>query len=329
MSSECLAWAIRAKIGRSAVKNLLMIVADLANHDTGEVYASLAYLQEHTGLSKKTVIAGLQELESPEFGVLSRTGGMRGLSGQIPVYHFTMSDRVALIPRRGGKLHQFAERPDDRGKNATGAGVKTPPPPVEKRHTEPSNRNQEIGTGLYTDDDLPSDVERDLLGDPIVTAEQIEAERKAETIHAVQEGWNRLTAHVPGIAKLRGGKLDDTRAEKAYQLATKFAGDDETPKDVWAGLFREILSSRFLCGEVLPREGRAPFHLQLTWLLENANFTKVAEGKYADGRNPDQAGGGTARPGHSPGGSVVTRVLDRRRAGRKHGAAGRNSGLPG
>jgi Helix-turn-helix domain len=266
MSSECLAWAIRAKIARSSTKNLLMIVADLANHVTGEVFASLAYLEEATGLSKKTVIAGLQELESDEMRVLERTDRTVGRSGQIPVYIFAMSDLVPVIAR-GGKLHQ-SDRPVEK-RPAT--GVKTTPGPVEKRHTEPrdSNLESEPIPPLPSEEDTPTG---DLFGGEIEIA-------KPSIIEYVKERWAKLCDDFPRTHRVMA--WTDSRKKAIAKRAAEIVAQSHGAFDayqVWDMMFEAIRNDRWLRGQGEPnREYPTPFALDIDYILRPKVFTRTLE----------------------------------------------------
>lgn len=293
---------------RGSTKLLLLALAEHANHFTGLAYPSIEQLIDMTGQDRKTVIAGFQKLIAA--GAMEDTGKKVGKTGQIPVY------RLLLPPEE----EQSQKRHSKRVPNFPAKSPVFPSKESQKRDTEPSKEpSKGTDSNHYDDERVPTD----LFGEPILTPEQQMAQLKARTIEAIEEGWNRLAAEIPTVAALRGGKLDDARADTAFQRAEKFAAEGEAALDVWTAIFREIRSSRWLCGETPPRDGRPPFRLQLTWLLEHRNFTKVLEGKFGDGRDPEIPGGGDSR--RSPAGAALGVVLDRRRAGRIR-RAGRGSG---
>ena len=51
----------------------------------------------------------------------------------------------------------------------------------------------------------------------------------------------------------------------------------------WRDFFGYVRQSRFLMGQTTGRDGRA-FDCDLEWLVRPANFAKVVEGKYEDGK---------------------------------------------
>lgn len=312
MSSKAVAWAWEQSIKPSSAKLLLMAMAEHANPYSGLAFPSVEALVHMTGQDRKTVLSGLQRLSAPELGLIIDTGKKAGKTQQITVWKLSMKGA------ENGTIKESRKR--------TG---KSPVFPIEesrKRDTEPS---KEPNRGK---DSTQPEVDRDLFGDPVVSEEQRAAQLKAEVIQFVQDAWNQLSEEVPGVAALRGGTLDEGRGERAHALAVKFMVEGEEPRDVWETIFRKIRSSFWLCGETPPRDGRPPFKLQLTWLLEanqrgeTRNFTKVLEGKYDDGRDPALSGGG-ARRRHSPAGQAALGVIERNRARRQRGAADRNSGV--
>ena len=48
----------------------------------------------------------------------------------------------------------------------------------------------------------------------------------------------------------------------------------------WAGFFRYVSESDFLCGRAPPRNGSPVFMADLEWLIRPNNFQKINEGKY-------------------------------------------------
>jgi hypothetical protein len=309
MSSRATAWCWTVKLKPGSAHHLLCAMCEHANFTTNLSYPSVETLCDMTGQDRKTVLAGLQRLI--DAGLMIDTGKKTGRTGQIPVYKMLIPDEADR--GKNGTVKQSRKRRDN--------STVFPGKESRIRDTEPI-REPSIGTDSNHYADGARD-DKDLFGQPVVSAEQREAEVRAQTIAAVEQGWADLSAEIPGVKPLRGGKLDEARAETAVQRAAKFAADGETPADIWATMFRQIRSSRWLCGEIVPRDDRPPFGLQMTWLLENRNFTKVLEGKFSDGRNPDLRGGGNARS--SPAGEALSIVLNRRRAGRDR-RNGRGSG---
>jgi hypothetical protein len=305
MSTRANTWGWQQKIKPSSAKLLLMAMCEHANYSTDLAYPSVETLAEMTGQDRKTILAGFGRLI--DLGLMVDTGKKTGKTQQITVWRMLVPKDAENGTVKGSRKRQ-------------GNSTVFPGKESRKRYTEPIKEPSKGNDSNHYEADP---AETDLFGQPLVSAEQLEAQLKAETIKAVEDGWNDLSLEIPAVAPLRSGKLDEARADKAWQLASKFATDDEPPPDVWGTIFRQIRSSRWICGETQPRDDRPPFKLQLTWLLENRNFTKVLEGKFADDRNPDIRGGGNARS--SPAGQAMSIVLGRRGAGRDR-RAGRGSG---
>jgi hypothetical protein len=310
MSSKATTWAWEQRHIRGAQKLLLLALADCCNAWTGLAFPSVEQLIDMTGQDRKTILANLRRLE--DAGVMTDTGKKTGRTQQIIVW------RMA-VPKdpKNGTVKQSQKRMAN--------GPKIPSKQSQNWDTEPSKEpNKGTDSNHYDDNSR----ETDLFGEPIKSPEEVAAERRADVISKIEEGWAALVENAPNVAPLRGGKLDDTRAEAALARAAKFAGEDETEADVWAAIFEQIQSSHWLCGETRPRDDRGPFKLQMTWLLENRNFTKVLEGKFSDGRS----NGGTARAGdanngtgpqrYSPGGSVASRIIERNLARGQRSARG-------
>lgn len=307
MSSKAVAWAWEQKVKPASSKLLLMAMADFCNPETNLCFPSVAALVEMTGLDRKTVLDGIARLKSME--VLRDTGRRTGRTQQIIVYRMMFPVVSLSVPKTG----QLETVPISDGKSPV-----FPTKESRKRDTEPSIEPSKEEESIHSREFA----DRNLFGEPVKTPEQLAAELKAETIEFIEAGWKNLSEEIPAIAPIRGGKLDDARAEAALQRAEKFAKPDETAQGVWRDIFTHIRTSHWLCGE-RHSDGRPPFKLQMTWLLENRNFTKVVEGKYDDGRNPASGAFAARRP--SPGGEVATRVIERGLAMRQRRAARGNS----
>ncbi|WP_454710970.1 helix-turn-helix domain-containing protein [Cupriavidus nantongensis] len=98
MSVEAIAWALKQKVGRSATKHVLTLMANCAAEPALRCYTSVSYLVEATELDRKTVIAAIQKLE--EMGLISDAGERTGRTGQIVVYQLNVN---AVIPEGGEK----------------------------------------------------------------------------------------------------------------------------------------------------------------------------------------------------------------------------------
>lgn len=50
--------------------------------------------------------------------------------------------------------------------------------------------------------------------------------------------------------------------------------------EFWQGYFRRVARSDFLCGRAPPKSDGRPFKADFEWLIKQANFVKVCEGRY-------------------------------------------------
>ena len=105
MSIEALNCAFKADIKKSSLKFILVAMADYANEE-GEAYPSIQTLNNKTSLNRKTIIAGLMQLES--LGYLKNTGKKVGRTNSISVWQITNSveqsqkgDSLVSSPKNG------------------------------------------------------------------------------------------------------------------------------------------------------------------------------------------------------------------------------------
>ncbi|QTH19646.1 helix-turn-helix domain-containing protein [Rhizorhabdus wittichii] len=335
MSSEALSWAIRARIEKSSTKNLLMIVADLANHVTGEVFASLGYLQDATGLSKRTVLAALDELATPiehgGLGILERTDERKGATNQIPVYLFHMRPEIPAIPKAavrksGAKTTPFPKQVQKRPET----GDILHGEEVQKRTTEPSKGNQEeeIAPPSPNGEGTPHGM-IDLFGNPV----DPEPEQPIE--HFVMERWAELKAAVPvipGITVLSQARLKTIHARDA-DAASAGAKLGISPREVWVRVFEAIPRSGWLCGRNPPGPNYSKPHVtDIDEVLRPLEFLKILEGAHDDrpGSRPqkyDPDSGRSYGPVEQASRSVLADRRARRAESRERGYPGRGAGV--
>ena len=86
MSIEALNCAFKADIKKSSLKFILVALSDYANEE-GEAYPSIQTLNSKTSLNRKTIIAGLMQLET--LGYLKNTGKKVGRTNSISVWQIT------------------------------------------------------------------------------------------------------------------------------------------------------------------------------------------------------------------------------------------------
>ena len=308
---------------------VLFYLLEAANNKDRKCFPSIRKIAKFTDMAERTVQRHISALA--DRGLFKRIEQRRDDgSRMVNCYQFIIQGSVRIGRESVVVIGPDEDDGEDLQPAKTGRLDNPPflaPPPVGNDTTPRQSRqglykDLESEPGIRTDsnDYADHDTETDLFGQPIKTPEQMAAERRAEAIRVIEEGWAQAMESAKGIAALRGGKLDDTRAEAAIQRAQKFMVEGETEADVWRAVFEKIQSSFWLCGGTRPRDDRPPFRLQMTWLLENRNFTKVLEGKFDDGRDPTQANG-TGPRRYSPGGAVASRIIERNLA-RRHGRPG-------
>lgn len=81
----------------------------------------------------------------------------------------------------------------------------------------------------------------------------------------------------PSLGRMQ--KLTDARS-----AALKARWRDHSDLDFWRGFFRRVEDSDFLCGRVPPRNSEAPFKADFEWIIKQANFVKILEGRYDNRR---------------------------------------------
>ena len=105
MSISALNYAFKADVKKSSLKFILVAMADYANEE-GEAYPSIQTLNSKTSLNRKTIIAGLMQLES--LGYLKNTGKKVGRTNSITVWQITgpveqsqKGDSLVSSPKNG------------------------------------------------------------------------------------------------------------------------------------------------------------------------------------------------------------------------------------
>ena len=314
MSAECLGWALRVKMKRPATKIALIAVADVANHDTSEVFVSIAYLREVTGLSKPTTLSCIRELE--ELGILERTAERKGWTNQIPVYLFHMISSVELIEKKGrgrtGKKSDPLENRRETGKDFAQTGELFNGTGQKVDHgTKKNNQVEEPIPTHPTDVHPPHEVELPGLvvpEGPLVVA-------------LIEKRWAAIKDRHRNVAGIR--KIDDGMVHTIMLRAKQHAQPGQSPRDLWNEFLDTIEGSTFLCGEAPPGVGRdKPFKLTLTWALTAHHFREIIGGKYTD---RDGTGGAAGR-GLGPTAKATLGAIESLRASRERRGKGRDQG---
>lgn len=89
MSIDAISWAFKQSIKPASHKLLLISLADFVNKDW-IVWPSIDLLSKFSGLNRKTVITGLNELELA--GYISDSGERKGTTSSVKVYIFNHPD---------------------------------------------------------------------------------------------------------------------------------------------------------------------------------------------------------------------------------------------
>lgn len=90
-------WAFSLELRPSPLKFLLLALADHADGH-GRAFPSVAALCEKTSQDRKTVIAGIDELE--RLGLLADTGDRVGKTKQVKVYRITADEAIEPAVRK-------------------------------------------------------------------------------------------------------------------------------------------------------------------------------------------------------------------------------------
>jgi hypothetical protein len=159
--------------------------------------------------------------------------------------------------------------------------------------------NSKEGTTL-SKDSLESPLDELDLGLPPVPPKD---PTPSDVADFISEEWAARAFATP----LRGGRPSAENAEKATELAKKAAVGAGTAIDVWKEIFAAIDRSDFLQGKIAGKDGRPPFKLSLSFLLEKRNFNKTLEGRFDGHATSERRRGTTSEATH--------RVIERIRSG--------------
>jgi hypothetical protein len=236
VSIRALNWAWGLRLKPASLKFLLLSVADYAD-EHGHAYPSLAALEDKTCLDRKTLIAGLDQLQA--LGLLEDTGTRRGRTGQVKVYRLIgFLENVTEVGKgsENGTARKVPTDPPKGPENGTGPESGTVPEFPSKgsvfpckgsengtgNSTENGTRNpqrihqrnhQGTGEGARADEDVPRGTP---AADPMVAA--LDAWTQIDGVdHDAMREWIRYCEQDLQPPKLLGGA---TR----FQLAKLVAG---------------------------------------------------------------------------------------------------------
>lgn len=244
MSYDAVQWAIRLKLAGSP-KLTLIVMADLAHSDTGEIFPSMSTLAEMTGQNIKTARANVHRLV--ELGFLIDTGRRVGGTAQIPVYRCNLDAGGKRLPKSAPKAPDF-----------TAEGCRN-------RESDHNKKDHKKDTSPLTPQGEKGDCDFNLFGEPIV-------ETKFEDAVADHffEQWNQLAAQfpaLPAIATMPGHR----RSALLARLDENGAATIADARRIIDTLIERVRGSPFLCGEV------KAWAAGPDWVLGPKNFPKTME----------------------------------------------------
>lgn len=306
---EAIAWAIEVSRGEPMPARMLLIVGLAARCGDREngfvVWPSHKQISDDCDMSRASVKRWLVHLE--ETKLVEKFSATRGDGGKT-------SNRYRLPVK--AVFHHPTKGPIERtpmAQSEPGAGVRVNHPmahlgePSHGSSAEPCSE-QQLEQQLEGIESTPTD-ELDLGLPPVPPKDPT----PVDVADFISEQWATRAHATP----LRGGRPTEANAEKALDLGKKFAVAGQTAIDTWREIFTHIDTSDFLQGKVPGRDGRPPFKLTLTFLLEKRNFEKTLEGRF-DGRTGSGGGGSTSK--------AIAGVQQRIRSGRGGSAGRRDSG---
>jgi hypothetical protein len=280
-------------------KLVMLILCDRADPDDGLLW----YANETIAHKCSMTIRGVQK-------VLDRLIAMGLVSKMrrhdrsnfyiVNIENLPRVERPAKPSKERGPVEYLMEEPDlfgDRGEHGS-----------RRRHERGSIRHEPRS-------DRHEHGSPDSLSDPEETPESSPDDLLCRY---VVDQWERLVDDYPDLAGF--GALDDERARGIVRRtdehrSRKASQDDRTA--LWAGVFATIRSSKLCLGM------STEWSITSDWLLKKANFKKVVENKYGNGRDRVGTEGRSDRSAISAGQDALGLVRSaRERSGRTAYGAG-------
>jgi hypothetical protein len=290
----------------------MLLIVGLASRVGGKngnmVYPSVRQIAEDTDMSRASVQRWLRHLE--EKGLVQTFEGKRE-SGARSSNIYRLPIKAAFFHPTKGPMFSV---PDDETEKPPVLGPQIEAGPASKNEAGPASLGEAcseqpleqpyegIESTQSGDCELP-------LGLPPVPPKDPTIDDLA--VH-ISEEWAARAFATP----LRGKMPTQSAAEKAMRLAKANIVGEQTVIDVWNDLFKNIDQSDFLQGKVAGRDGRPPFKLTLSFLLEKRNFEKTLEGRF-NGQSTGERKLGSTR-------EATSRVISRIRSRQGRGAGGGN-----
>ena len=293
---DAIAWAIAVSKGQPMQARMVLIVglAPRVNDDF-IVWPSINLIADDTDMSRSSVKRWMKHLVAEgmveKFERHRESGAQTSNSYRLPIRTVHIHPKTGLAVGEGG------------GFNLNRGGVQSEPGPGP--HGEPPRKDSLKNKTNEEEEQQQQSDELD-LGLPPLPSRDPSPQEVAEFIEP------RWAAIADIVQPMRGGKMIAKSAEKAKALGKEFAIDGEGPLETWAVVFERISRSDWLQGKVPSKDGRSPFRLAMSWLLEKRNFEKVLEGRYDGQFDASGRRGSTSE--------ATSRVLARIRAGNVSGA---------
>jgi predicted transcriptional regulator len=259
---------------------VLFYLLEAARSDTNTCFPSIKKIATFTDMAERTVQRHITALA--DRGLFERIEQRRNDgSRMVNCYRFVVAGTIRI-----GRESVIQIEPEDHEADveqpANNGGLTNPPvltPPPVNTDTTPRqdwrdiDKESEPGISPQESSTLEPPVEKDLLGEPVLTAEQEEAARQGRLIQFVDTAWADARRRYPMM-------VASTVTPRRQKLVIK-RGDI----GAWAKAFAAIEASPFLQGNSPAGKDRSqPFVVSMDWLLKAANFDKVVEGTYSDKR---------------------------------------------
>lgn len=106
MSIEAIAWTFKQDVKPSSLKFLLVAIANYTNSEW-KMWASVEALTRITGQDRKTIIAGISELELQNF--ISDSGARVGKTKSVKVYYFNHPEAEHTVQAAIPKTEQLKQ----------------------------------------------------------------------------------------------------------------------------------------------------------------------------------------------------------------------------
>lgn len=251
-------------------------LADTAGDD-GTCWPSVEHIAKKCSVSERTAQTCIKHLQS--IGIL-RVYQRRDRSS---IYAFQL-EKMAKVerPKAGPKEKSPIDltganivNPDEgTGANIAGTGADFVDDGCKSRT---QNRHRTVNE--------PSDspltpkgedgVERDLLGDPIISPEEQKALQEEHLLNFVMAGWNDLASRNERLSRIE--KISETRKSSILARTEDFRIDGRTDEQLWTQVFANIEAWPFMLGLV------KDWNIDFDYMVRKSKFPKLLEGRNTNG----------------------------------------------